>query len=173
MTMRRSVVVGLLVCLALSVIGGVSFAALKGDKDGIVKKQKLSFVEVTAGEAFFDAEPASTDEDDVSPGDTFFFHNELWNEARTKQKGALHGSCTFLVGFNVHCDATAFLRKGTIELSGGLDFGDEEGPGVDYVAVVGGTRRYENVVGQAKLIDDGVSEDTRLVIELTPSFKRP
>ena len=33
MTMRRSVVAGPLVCLALSVIGGVSFAALKGDKD--------------------------------------------------------------------------------------------------------------------------------------------
>ena len=124
--MRRSVVLGLLACLALLVVGGVSFAALKGDGDGIVKKQKLSFVDVTAEEAFFDAEPVSTGEDDVSPGDTFFFHDELWNHARTKQLGTLDGKCTFLVGFNAHCVATVFLRKGTVELAGGLDFGEEE-----------------------------------------------
>lgn len=171
--MRRSVVLGLLVCLALLVVGGVSFAALKGDKDGIVKKQVLSFVDVTAEEAFFDAEPASTGEDDVSPGDTFFFHDELWNLARTKQRGTLDGSCKFLIGFIVHCEATVFLPKGTIELAGGLDFGEEEGPSTQFIAVVGGTRRYENVVGQAKLIEEEGSEDSRLVLELIPSFKRP
>jgi hypothetical protein len=161
--------------LALLVVGGGAFAALRGDDHGITKKHYLTFVDVTVGEDFLDVGEQAEGEFDVSPGDSFFFHDELWNRAETKKRGTLDGHCTFLIEFNAHCLATVKLPGGTIELAGGLDFSGEEGPGSFYIAITGGTERYENVVGEARLTEEygGDPMKSLLRLELIPSFSRP
>ena len=171
---KRHLLAAAVALIALLVAGGISFAALRDGGHGINKKVFLSFVDVTVEEAFVDAPPAATGEEDISPGDAFFFRDELWNRTRTKQQGTLQGKCTFLFEFTAHCEATVFLAKGTIELEGGIQF-TEEGPGRFFVAVTGGTQRYENVVGEARVIEEVNGEEGvgRLVLELIPSFKAP
>lgn len=171
--MKRWLVAALAAAVVASVIGGLAFAASRDGDHGIQKKEFLSFIDVTVDEAFVDVAPEATGEEDISPGDSFFFRDELWNRARTKQKGTLQGACTFLFEFTAHCEATVFLSKGTIELEGGVQFTEE--PSTFFVAITGGTERYENVVGEARVIEEVNGEEGvgRLVLELIPSFRRP
>ena len=169
---RRRFVAAMLALAVALVAGGVAIAAGRDDGHGIHKKMFLTFIDVTVEEAFVDAEPKAEGEDDISPGDAFFFRDELWNRAETKKVGEIQGMCTFLFHFTAHCEATAFLRRGTIELEGGIRF-EEEGPGVFFVAVTGGTQEYENVVGEAKLTEIEGTNKSRIRFELIPSFKRP
>lgn len=161
--------------LAVMVAGGGAYAALRADDHGITKQHFLTFVDVTVAEDFLDVGEKAQSEFDASPGDTFFFHDELWNRAETKKRGTLDGKCTFLIEFNVHCVATVKLRDGTIELAQGLNFGEEEGPGHFFVAITGGTERYENVVGEGKITENYQGEEGKslLRLELIPSFRHP
>jgi hypothetical protein len=182
---RRRWLVGVAVLVGGLLVGGVAVAALRGDGHGIKRQQNFSFVDVTVNEDFLDVGPPAGDGDQnfaPSPGDTFFFHDELWNRAETKKRGTLDGKCTFLVnqvdpatGFfgTAHCTATIFLGAGTIELAGGINFSNEGEP--FFVAVVGGTERYENIVGEAKLTEqfEGQENKSLLELELVPSFKPP
>ena len=175
MRKRRSIWIATAATLALLLAGGGAFAAVWVKRDGITKKQVLTFVDVTVAEDFIDVGKPAEGEFDVSPGDTFFFHDELWNRAETKKRGTLDGKCTFLVELNAHCVATVKLARGTIELAAGLNFGEEEGPGHFFVAVTGGTEGYKNVVGHAKITENFEGEENKslLRLELIPSFARP
>lgn len=176
MRKRRSILVGTAAAVALFVAGGAAFAGLRDHRDGITKKEVLTFVDVTVSEDFLDVGRPAEGEFDVSPGDAFFFHDELWNRAETKKRGTLDGQCTFLLEGNLHCVATVKLRDGTIELAVGLSFAEEEeGPGHFFVAVTGGTERYKNVVGQGKITENYGGEESKslLRLELIPSFRHP
>ncbi len=175
---RRLVLLGALAIVAGLAVAGIAYAT-GGDDHGIEKKKVLTFVDVTVAEDFLDVGEPAQGEFDVSPGDAFFFHDELWNRAETKKKGTLDGKCEFLVSTapgaqNARCVATVKLRDGTIELAQGLTF-EEEGPGVFFVAIIGGTKRYENVVGQGKITEgfEGQENKSLLRLELIPSFRRP
>jgi hypothetical protein len=174
---RRRWLIGVAVLVGGLLAGGVAMAALRGDGHGIKRQQNFTFVDVTVNEDFLDVPPTGneTEQDfNPSPGDTFFFHDELWNRAETERRGTLDGKCTFLVNTAVaHCTATIFRPRGTIELVGGINFSNEGQP--FFVAVVGGTERYENVVGEAKLTEqfEGQENKALLELELVPSFKAP
>jgi hypothetical protein len=176
---KRLVLVAALALVAVLAIAGIAYATRRDDNHGIHKKRVLTFVDVTIAEDSLDVGKQAQGEFDVSPGDAFFFHDELWNRAETKKKGTLDGKCEFFVSTapeaqNAHCVATVKLREGTIELAQGLTF-EEEGPGTFFVAIVGGTKRYENVVGEAKITEEfeGQENKSLLRLELIPSFRRP
>jgi len=176
---RRLAFLVTLALVGVLAIGGIAYATERGDDDGLEKKKVLTFVDVTVAEDFLDVGRQAQGEFDVSPGDAFFFHDELWNRSETKKKGTLDGKCEFFVSttpeaLNAHCVATVKLREGTIELAQGLTF-EEEGPGSFFVAVVGGTKRYKNVVGQAKITEQFEDQENKslLRLELIPSFRRP
>jgi hypothetical protein len=160
--------------IAVALVGtGVSVAALQGEDHGIHKKKFLNFiaVDVPADEAFIDVEPKATGEGDVSAGDTIFFHQVLWNTARTEQRGDGYVACTAHTAAVFHCRGTAFVRGGTIEFAGAIDFARTPEGESFFLAVTGGTERYENVVGEAKVTEQGESDRVR--IELIPSYRRP
>jgi hypothetical protein len=169
---KRWIVAAAVVAVAL-VAGGVSFAASRDDDHGIHKKRILTFiaVDVPADEAFVDVEPKATGPDDLSPGDTVFFHQVLWNTARTERRGDGYVACTVHTAAVFHCRGTAFVQGGTIEFAGAVNFAETPEGTPFFVAVTGGTERYENVVGEAKVTEQGESD--RLRIELIPSYKRP
>ena len=174
--LRKRWLVGVAVLVGGLLAGGVAVAALRGDGHGIKRQQNFAFVDVTADEDFLDVGPPAGNDQNFTPssGDTFFFHDELWNRAETVKRGTLDGKCTFLVNTAVaHCTATIFRPRGTIELVGGINFSNEGEP--FFVAVVGGTERYENVVGEAKLTEqlEGQENKALLELELVPSFKAP
>jgi hypothetical protein len=176
---RRLAFLVTLALVGVLAIGGIAYATERGDDDGLEKKKVLTFVDVTVAEDFLDVGRQAQGEFDVSPGDAFFFHDELWNRSETKKKGTLDGKCEFFVSttpeaLNAHCVATVKLREGTIELAQGLTF-EEQGPGSFFVAVVGGTKRYKNVVGQAKITEQFEDQENKslLRLELIPSFRRP
>lgn len=162
------------VLVAGLVVGGVSLAGAINN-GGITNKRVVTFVDVTVDQDFLDVGPPGGTEGDFtsSAGDTFFFHDELWNRSETIKRGTVDGKCTSLIGTNVHCVATITLAAGTIELSQGLSFEDEDGPSSFRVAITGGTGRYKNVVGQATLSDiEGQENKSLLRLELIPSFRR-
>jgi hypothetical protein len=181
--MRKRLLIGGIVLIAMLVAGGVAFATLRDDGHGIHQKIVFTAVDKTVGEDFLDVAPKATSEGDLSRGDKFYFHDELWNRAQTRQLGTLDGSCEFLVdqdegeGFfgMGHCDATAFLKGGTVELSGGVDLSAEDAP--FFVAVTGGTERYENVVGEVRIsplqVAPGEPDASLARFELIPSFGQP
>jgi hypothetical protein len=166
--MKRWLLLGVLGLAVVLAVGGASLAAGGGSKHGITQQVKLRLLEVTLDEAFVDVAPKGTEL--PSPGDTFFFHNELRNAAGTKKKGTFDGRCIFLIGGMAECRGHVALADGTIELGAGIDF--SAGPTRFEAAVLGGTRRYENVVGEAKITQVGEGR-SQFVIELIPSFRRP
>jgi hypothetical protein len=169
---RRWIFAAAIVAAAL-VGGGVGFAATQGGDHGIHQKRILNFiaVDVPADEAFIDVEPKATGPDDVSAGDTIFFHQALWNTARTERRGDGYVACTAHTAAVFHCRGTAFVQGGTLEFAGAVNFAETPEGTPFFVAVTGGTERYENVVGEAKVTEG--EESDRLRIELIPSYKRP
>jgi hypothetical protein len=164
--MMRWLLLGSL-ALAGLLAGGVALAH-DGGRDGLTKPMVLRFLDVSVNEEFLDVEPKGTEV--PSPGDTAFFDNVLRNLADTETKGTFDGKCTFLIGGMADCRGHVVLPGGKIELGGGIDF--STGPTSFEAAVLGGTGRYDNVVGEATItqIAEGRS---RLVLELIPSFRRP
>ena len=176
MRKRRSIWIATAATLALLLAGGGAFAAVWAKRDGITKKQVLTFVDVTVAEDFIDVGKPAEGEFDVSPGDTFFFHDELWNRRETTQVGRVDWKSTFLIGTNAHCVATGTSAAGTIQLAQGISFPEEEeeAPGTFVIAITGGTEHYKNVVGQAELTElEGEENKSLLRLELIPSFRRP
>lgn len=173
--MRRRLLFAAGVIIAVLVAGGVSLATLRESDHGIHKRIVFTALEVTVAEDFLDVAPEATSEEDIGRGDAFFFHDELWNRAKTRQLGTLDGHCIFQVVTDqsapAHCVATAFLRGGTVEIAGGINFAQEAES--FFVAVTGGTERYENVVGEAKITSmpsNGDQEISLIRFELIPSF---
>jgi hypothetical protein len=170
---RRMVLATTLVLAVGLVIGGVSIAANRGDGHGIQKQIVLRFLDVEDKFEFIDLGEPAKGEEDLGPGDMFVAEDILRNRADTKTLGTLAAKCTNLVTPGlVHCEATAILSSGTIEFAGTIDFA-EEPTGPLFVAVTGGTERFENVVGEAKLGDEVRPGATVFTVELIPSFRRP
>jgi hypothetical protein len=159
------------VILVVGLIGaGIAVAS---SSDGIVEHQVRSFALVRFQEHDLDVRPTGD-----SPGDTFFFQNQLRNLDLTKQLGRFNSSCVLE---NVdtrmnRCTGTVFLEDGTVELATRVKFTDTLKS--VRIAVIGGTRAYDNVVGQALLTfgcdacPAGAEADT-LKLDLIPSFQQP
>lgn len=166
--MRRWVLVGALVLAVGLAVGGVALAT--DDGDGITEKITLRFLEVEDTFEFIDVGEPNTGEE-FGPGDYFVAEDILRNRADTRTLGSVGAKCTNLVTPGLlHCEATAVLRRGTIEFAGLLDFTQQ---GRSFVAVTGGTGRFENVVGQAELGEEVRPGAFLLTVELIPSFRRP
>jgi hypothetical protein len=110
----------------------------------------LRFLEVEDKVEFIDVgEPAQSDED-VGPGDMVVEENILRNTTNTRTLGESRMTCQNLVTPGVlHCNGTAILRDGTIEIAGTVDFTREQPRPLP--AVTGGTGRFKNVAGQLKV----------------------
>lgn len=67
-----------------------------------------------------DAPPAATSEEDLSPGDTVVFTENL--SSHGDKVGSDHGLCTFVAGSVAHCQATLQLSDGKIVAAGAFDF---------------------------------------------------
>ena len=105
-------------------------------------------------------------------GGRLFFTDTLYAWAGTKRGdrvGSLEGLCTFtgIAGNTVtaSCTATAFLQAGQILIAGSPRF--SEGPSNFVVAVVGGTGRYSNARGWAR-VRDIAPGNSSLVFHLVP-----
>ena len=169
--MRRSAIVAAVIAMVGLVGAGLAIAS---QRSGIVEAQTMSFAVGSGHEASADVGPSGD-----SPGDTFFSQSKLLNFALTKQVGRYNSACDLE---NVtprwnHCTATVFLPNGTLELSARLIWTDTR-PGYQ-LAVIGGTGRFANVVGQARFTFgcDACPPDTQdvdtLTLYLVPSFERP
>jgi hypothetical protein len=148
--------------------------AIASQRSGIVEAQRLSFA-VGGGHAGTSDVGPSGD----SPGDTFFAQSRLMNFALTKQVGRYNSACDLedvTPRWN-HCTATVLLPNGTVELSARLIWTDTR-PGYQ-LAVIGGTGRFDNVVGQARFTfgcdacPSGTQDVDTLTLYLIPSFERP
>ena len=162
--MRRWVAVVALL-IAVGLVAGVAAIAAGGrESTRIPRETVLTFLDITVDEHFLDVRPRAT-----SPGDTFFFRDQLWNLTRTQKRGTLDGACTVLIGARAnsraHCRATVFLAGGTVELAqtSRADQGNRF-----FAAVVGGTKRYKNVTGEARFTPLRGNR-SRLVLELIPA----
>lgn len=167
--MRRAALVAGV--LAMGLIGaGIAVASRS---DGIVEHQVRSFALVGINEDDLDVRPSGR-----SPGDTSFFQNELRKFDLTKKLGRFDSACVLENADTSlsRCTGTAFLGGGTVELTARVKFTDA----LESIrfAVVGGTRSYDNVVGQATLTfgceacPAGTEADT-LKLDLIPSFQHP
>ena len=166
---RKRWLVALTAVLVGAMVGG-GLAIAGSGSHGIHKKIVKTYADVTVKEDFLDAPPKGQSPGDVSAGDSFFFKDVLWNRAQTVRLGKLTGGCTFMVGLTAHCLATATFPDGSVELAGAISLAGEEGPGTFYIAVTGGTERYENVVGEAKIVETSQENLSYLTLELIPSF---
>jgi hypothetical protein len=146
--------------LALAV-GGVSLA--ERSRGGIVEDEVRRFVDVRVQVRYLDLGRRAQGDFDPSPGDTFFFRNRLRNSADTETIGWFVSKCTALIGTRFKCSGTLLLPRGTVELAGTPDFA-AGGPIVS--AVVGGTGRFRNVGGQAKITATETPGTSRLVVRL-------
>lgn len=157
------------VALAAVVVigGGIAFAS---KDDGTVNKQVRRFRILG-----YDSYDLDVGETGRSPGDTFFVKHELWNYGQTAKVGEYDTACVIekdvgagadLRSLN-RCTATAILRDGTIELATRV-WRTEAEKTLPY-AVIGGSRAYKNVAGQATVVFEG----DILKLELIPSFKHP
>ena len=136
--------------------------------------QVIRLLDVTGTEA---TDPPNLFSRNAPPavGGRLFFTDTLYAWAGTKRGdrvGRLEGLCTFtgIAGNAVtaSCTATAFLSAGQILIAGSPLF--VNGPSNFVVAVVGGTGRYSNARGWARVRDIG-SEDSgnsSLVFHLVP-----
>ncbi len=165
--MRRWAVATALV-LAIALVLSVAAIARSGGEETttIPRRTVLTFLDIQVREDFLDVEPKARNEEDAGRGDSFYFHDQLWNLARTQRRGTVDGRCEIVTGPAAHCDATAFLAGGTVELSQTIRF-VEQGRSFR-VAVVGGTGRYRNVTGQATFTELG-RDRSRMTLELIPA----
>jgi hypothetical protein len=134
-----------------------------GSRDGITRDKVLRFLDVRGSVEYLDlGEPAQGDFD-PTPGDTFFFNNTLRNAADTEDVGRFVSKCVALFGSDFKCSGTLLLQQGTIELAATPDFA--AAPPIKS-AVIGGTRRFRNVAGQATITPTEIEGTSRLVVEL-------
>jgi hypothetical protein len=78
-----------------------------------------------------------------SPGDMEIIIHHLYNKGVTpKALGHSEFVCTFTLGISRSCRATFFLPRGTLIVGGSLRFRQ-----IYQLAVVGGTRLYDNARG--------------------------
>jgi hypothetical protein len=169
---RRWVLAAALALVVPLTIGGVSLAANGEGDHGITKQTTLRLLSVEDKFEFIDLGRKATAEEDISPGDMFVSEDVIRNRANTKTLGRLYAVCTALISPAFHCRGTVDLAAGTIEFSGRIDFA-AIGRGNQFVPVVGGTERYENVVGEFKLHEEVAPGALKFSIELIPSFRRP
>jgi hypothetical protein len=114
-------------------------------------EQTLTFVERNNQGTFHfvDVRPKSTrrGEPSVSPGDSFYGSNPLYDAANTRRVGKLFFKCSAVTGSKRFsgstflCDATARLSNGTLVISAMFKGGAPAGP------VIGGTGAYEGASG--------------------------
>ena len=153
----------LIVVAALAVIGGVVGGIAIAHREGNTLQQEITLLVTgkTIQDRFVDVVPKG---DGPSLGDSFHFRDALWNRALTERRGTIIGSCYVELGA-FDCKATMFFPEGKIMLAGAFRFQEE---GLFRVAVVGGTRSYKNVVGDARVQE---TEDAALyTVHLIPSF---
>jgi hypothetical protein len=147
--------------------GGVALATMN---HGIVKKQFLRF-----RQHGYDNYDLDVGEAGRSPGDTFFVKHDLWNYDETAKVGQYDTACILekdVGGKSLNrCTATLFLRGGSIELAGRVWF-SETLPSFR-LSVIGGTRKYENVVGEARVVFGDEDTPDSVYVELIPSFRHP
>jgi hypothetical protein len=166
---RRAPVVGVLAIALVVTAASVALADLRGSgHEGIVTKQTLKMP--VKNEVFSESNVGPSA---LSVGDTFFVQADLYNSAGTRKVGRWASVCVLAdvaTALN-HCEATAFLRGGKVEVSGSVFF-TEAAQALSY-AVVGGTGKYDNVVGQATLRFRPEAIGDLLTLQLIPSFRRP
>jgi hypothetical protein len=158
--MKKRVLIVVVVLLAAGAIaGGIAIAQREGNT--LQQETRLLVTGKTIQDRFLDVAPKG---EEPSLGDSFHFRDGLWNRALTERRGTIIGACYFELG-SIECNATMYLPAGKIMLAGGFRFQEE---GNFRVAVVGGTRLYKNVVGNAHIVE---TEDSALyTVHLIPSF---
>jgi hypothetical protein len=166
---RRASLVGGLSIALLAIAGSVAFASLRGSgQEGITAEQTLKMAVKNAVFSESNVGPSG-----ASVGDTFFAQADLYSRAGTRKVGRWDTVCVLAdvaTALN-HCEGTAFLRGGKVEVSGSVFFTDAA-EALSF-AVVGGTGTYENVVGQATLRFRPEAIGDLLTLQLIPSFRHP
>ena len=122
----------------LVVVSGWSLSSSAGTGPGTVRitNREISRVRVDAGR------PGR------GPGDTQIIRYNLFNK-RIKSRPIGHADlvCTFVTPGTRHCTATFFLPKGRLVAGGSIRF-----PKLYELAVLGGTRLYDNARGTLTVI---------------------
>jgi hypothetical protein len=166
---RRASLVGGLSIAFLAIAAGAAFAGLlEGGQEGITTEQTLKMAVKNAVFSESNVGPSG-----ASVGDTFFAQADLYSSAGTRKVGRWDTVCVLADVATVlnNCEGTAFLRGGTVEVSGSVFFTDAT-KALSF-AVVGGTGRYDNVVGQATLRFRAEAIGDLLTLQLIPSFRHP
>lgn len=157
--MKRWILLTALVLVVGAAIGGAGYAM--GGSDGLRTAQTLRFLDVGDEFEYVDVGAAG-----ASAGDLFVFENDLRNRSDTKTLGRFVGTCTALVTPALaSCRGTLQLENGTIELASAVDFA---AAGPIHASVTGGTRKYRNVGGQARLSPEISPGVRRMTVQLLP-----
>jgi hypothetical protein len=150
---RRAILVVTLVATAalLTVLASTGSADHPGS-------QTLTFVERDGQGTFrfVDIRPKSTrrGEPSVSPGDSFYGTNPLYNAANTRRVGRLFFKCAAVRGARTFgratflCEATVRLSDGTLSISATF-----KGNALPAGPVIGGTGAYEGANGGFSSVD--------------------
>lgn len=156
----RKILIGVLVTGLVATSAAMSMA---DPSAGRRAETTLRFLDVRQQTKFLDLGAPAQGDFDPSPGDTFFFESDLRNPADTKSRGSFVSRCTAVIGTQFHCVGTLMLDGGNVELATTTDFASSE---PITAAVVGGTRAYDNVGGQAKIISTDTEGTSKLVLNL-------
>ena len=148
------------VAVATFGIGGAAIAyAATSDSSGIVNTQTLRLVQSADNNTYLDAGVRG-----YSRGDRNVFWGPLVWASDRSAAGELDGSCTVIRPTvpREECDVELLLPRGVITLSGPF-----RAPGIAELAVIGGTRGYANVRGDA-VIDVTMPPDVEVTVHLQP-----
>jgi hypothetical protein len=146
--LRRLFMTGAVAAMVAIVIGGVSLASANGgggDREFVLIERQVSQHFVDLGAA------------GLSVGDHAVFRSVFRTPGRA-QAGDINVVCTLVRKAVVHCDATARLHDGTLELSGLFNI---TSPDVR-LAIIGGTGAFDRAHGQLSShhLNGNMSRDT-------------
>lgn len=156
----RHVVISLLTVSVLTVAG----VAVGAGRDSSLERDRVIRLLDVAGQVrYLDLGQPAQGDFDPSPGDAFFFANQLWRADGSERIGRFVSTCVAMIGTEFKCSGTLMLPNGTVELGATVDFaaGDPIRS-----AVLGGTQRFRNVGGDLTITPTATEGTSKIVLQL-------
>jgi hypothetical protein len=132
--------------VALGLIAAGAFGSGGSAKRGDDHVRTIHLISTGTSFHLVDAPPAATSEEDLSPGDTVVFTDDLRSHGH--KVGTDTGVCTLVAGSVAQCHATLLLPDGHIVVGGSFDFAEAK---PNKLAITGGTRAFREAGGTLRI----------------------